>query len=387
MKHYIQRKMERELRNGLAQFPIVAILGSRQCGKSTLAKKVAQEIGNTVYLDLEIHSDLSKLNDTEAFLRANQDKLICLDEIQRKPEIFPVIRGITDITRRPGQILVLGSASPDLLRQTSESLAGRIDYLDLTPFLISELPEDSMQRHWLNGGYPDSFLAPSAPASWRWRQNMVRTYLEQDIPNFGFNISTQTLLRLWMMLAHTSGQLLNTSKLSESLGISRSTVAHYIDLLEKTYMVRVLRPLHTNLKKRLIKSPKIYLRDTGILHHLLGIQEMNELLGHPSYGGSWETYALEQICSTMGYPWKPSFYRTSNGTEIDLVLEKGLRRIAIEFKASMAPKATRGLHQSMQDLGIAEAYIVAPLPEETSYPIKNGIIATTVAQLPGLIEK
>lgn len=386
MNQYIQRNLEDELIRGLKQFPVVSILGSRQCGKSTLAKKVIQDIGNSVYLDLELTSDLSKLNDPEAFLRANQDQLVCLDEIQRKPELFPLIRGLTDITRRSGQILVLGSASPDLLRQTSESLAGRIDYIDLTPFLINEIPIGSLHKHWLRGGYPDSFLATSDSESWRWRGNMVRTFLERDIPNFGFNISTQTLERLWMMLAHTSGQLLNTSKLSESLGISRSTVKFHIDILEKTYMARILRPLHTNLKRRLVKSPKAYLRDTGIMHHLLGIEAMNALLGHPSYGSSWESYALEQICSILGPSWKPFFYRTSNGAEIDLILEKGLRRIAVEFKASMAPKATRGMHQSMKDLHITEAYIVAPLPEECTYPIKNGIIVTTVAQLPDLIK-
>lgn len=385
MVQYIHRYLEQDLKRGLAQFPVVAILGSRQCGKSTLAKKVIRELGNSIYLDLEVVSDLSKLNDPEAFLRANQDKLVCLDEIQRLPEIFPLIRGLTDITRRSGQILVLGSASPELLRQTSESLAGRIDFIDLTPFLISELPEGSQQQHWIRGGYPDSFLAPSDAASWRWRGNMIRTYLEQDVPNFGFNISTQTLQHLWMMLAHTSGQLLNTAKLADSLGVSRTTVTFYIDILEKTYMVRVLRPLFTNLKKRLVKSPKVYLRDTGLMHHLLNIEDQNSLLGHPSYGGSWETYALEQICASLDYSWKPAFYRTSNGAEIDLVLEKGLRRVAVELKASTAPKATRGLHHAMQDLDITEAYIVAPLPEETTYPYREGVTITTVAQLPSLI--
>ncbi len=214
----------------------------------------------------------------------------------------------------------------------------------------------------------------------------MRTYLEQDIPNFGFNISVQTLQRLWMMLAHSSGQVLNISKLSDSLGVSRSTVSFYIDILEKTYMVRVLRPLYTNLKKRLVKSPKVYLRDSGLMHHLLSIEDMNSLMGHPSYGGSWETYALEQVCSLLGWSWKPSFYRTSNGAEIDLVLEKGLRRIAVEFKASSAPKPTRGLYHAVQDLEISEVYIVAPLPEETTYSAREGVTVTTIAQLPSLIE-
>ncbi len=386
MKPYIKRQLTKDIHARLAQFPVVAILGPRQCGKSTLAKQVISDYNPSVYLDLELQSDLRQLNDPEAFLRVNQDKLICLDEIQRKPEIFPLIRGLTDITRRSGQIMVLGSASPNLLRQTSESLAGRIAYLDLTPFQINEISKDNLHQHWFRGGFPDSYLAATDEASLIWRLDFIRTYLERDIPAFGFNITTQTIHRLWMMLAHCSGQVLNQSKLAESLGVSAPTIKSYIDILEKTYMARVLYPLFTNVKKRLVKSPKVYLRDTGILHALLEIQTMNGLLGHPVYGNSWESYALEQTCSSLP-DWRPSFYRTEKGAEIDLVLEKGLRRIAVEFKASTAPKATRGMHQSMQDLEISEAYIVAPLPEETTYPIKNEIIVTTVAQLPKLIKE
>jgi len=386
MTSYIQRTLTEEVYSRLAQFPVVAILGPRQCGKSTLAKQVVKRLSPAVYLDLEIPSHLQQLNDPEAFLRLNQEQLICLDEIQRQPEIFPVIRGISDITRRPGQILVLGSASPDLLRQTSETLAGRIAYLDLTPFLLTETGPENLYRHWLRGGFPDSYLAKNDAESLIWRQDFIRTYLEQDIPNLGFNISTPTIRRLWTMLAHSSGQILNKAKLAESLGVSRPTVTSHIDILEKTYMARILYPLHNNLKKRRVKSPKVYLRDTGILHALLETETMNQLLGHPVYGNSWESFALEQTCTTLS-DWRPSFYRTEKGAEIDLVLEKGLRRIAVEFKASTAPKPTRGMHQSMQDLDITEAYIVAPLPEETTYPIKNGILVTTIARLPELIKQ
>lgn len=384
MKPYIHRELSATLLARLKQFPVVAVLGPRQCGKSTLVKQILQGVDRSVYVDLEIPSDLNRLDDAEAFLRANRDRLVCLDEIQRKPEIFPLIRGLIDITRRPGQILVLGSASPDLLRQTSESLAGRIAYLDLTPFLVSETGADQIRRHWFRGGFPESFLAASDEESQVWRQNFIRTYLERDIPMLGFNISTQTIHRLWMMLAHSTGQILNQSKLSESLGVSAPTVKSYIDILEKTYMARILYPFSSNLKKRLVKRPKVYLRDTGILHSLLEIKSENELFGHPVYGSSWESFALEQTCSSLP-EWRPAFYRTEKGAEIDLVLERGLRRIAVEFKASSAPKPARGLYHAMQDLEISEAYIVSPLPEETSYPVREGVTVTTVAQLPGLI--
>jgi len=380
MKTYVHRALAGEVEARLGQFPVVAILGPRQCGKSTLAKRIIGTRADAVYLDLEIPSNLNRLNDAEAFLRANNDNLVCIDEVQRRPELFPVVRGICDITGRSGQILVLGSASPELLRQTAESLAGRIAYLDLTPFLISETGSATMQQHWLRGGFPDSFLSPSDDASFIWRQNFIRTYLEQDIPSLGFNITTQTIQRLWSMLAHSSGQLLNMAKLAGSLDVSSPTVKTYVEILEKTYMVRVLRPLHVNLKKRLVKSPKVYLRDTGILHALLGIESMNALFGHPSYGGSWESYALEQICAAVP-GWQPAFYRTEKGAEIDLVLEKGNRRIACEFKASSAPKTTRGFNQALADLNIEEAFIVAPLPDETSYPLKDGVTVTTVSCL------
>lgn len=381
MKTYVDRVIEGEVEQRLQEFPVVAILGPRQCGKSTLARKVVKTKPSAVYLDLELPSDLNRLDDAEAFLRANNDRLVCIDEIQQRPNLFPVIRGICDITGREGQLLILGSASPELLRQTSESLAGRIAYLDLTPFLISETGAEMLRQHWLRGGFPDSFLAASDDASIVWRQNFIRTYLEQDIPSLGFNITTQTMQRLWSMLAHSSGQLLNMAKLAGSLDVSAPTVKTYIDILEKTYMVRVLRPLHSNLKKRLVKTPKVYLRDTGILHALLGIESQNVLFGHPSYGGSWESYALEQVCSAMP-TWTPSFYRTEKGAEIDLILQKGNRQMACEFKASSAPKVTRGFHQAVKDLGIDQAFVVAPLPDETSYPLKDGITATTVGRFP-----
>lgn len=385
MKYFVERQVSGVLRDRLDQYPVVAILGPRQCGKSTMAKQLLSRFPQSVYLDLEIPSDLSRLDDAEAFLRAHQDRLVCLDEIQRTPEIFPLIRGLTDRTRRPGQILVLGSASPDLLKQSSESLAGRISYLDLTPFLIAEAGAEHTRTHWLRGGFPDSYLAASDERSFVWRQDFIRTYLERDIPSLGFNISTQTIQRLWQMLAHSSGQVFNQSKLAESLGVSAPTVKSYMEILEKTYMARVLHPLFSNVKKRLVKRPKVYLRDTGILHALLDIRSEHDLFGHPVYGNSWESYALEQTCSSLP-EWRPSFYRTEKGAEIDLILERGRRRIAVEFKASSAPKPARGLYHAMKDLEISDAYLVAPLPDETTYPAREGVTVTTVAQLPEQIE-
>ncbi|MFC1497557.1 ATP-binding protein [Verrucomicrobiota bacterium] len=383
MKSYVTRYLELDVRASLGQFPVVAILGARQCGKSTLAKRIVADDSDAVYLDLEIPSHLNRLSDAESFLRMNNDRLICVDEIQRKPDLFPVIRGICDMTRRPGQILLLGSASPQLLKQRSESLAGRIAYLDLTPFLIHEIDQSKYRDHWLRGGFPDSYLANDEKASRIWRQNFIRTYLEQDIPALGFNVSTQTVRRLWTMLAHISGSVINYSKLAQSLGVSAPTVKSYIDILEKTYMVRVLQPCFTNVKKRLVKSPKIYLRDTGVMHNLLDVESMNSLFGNPTYGGSWESYALEQICSVLN-GWAPSFYRTAKGAEIDLVLEKDGRRIAVEFKASSAPVVTRGFYQALEDLDIEQAFVVAPLPEEISYPFKKKTLVTTIS---GIIEQ
>jgi predicted AAA+ superfamily ATPase len=277
-------------------------------------------------------------------------------------------------------MLLLGSASPDLLKQTSESLAGRIAYIDLTPFLLYEIDRKKYRKHWIRGGFPDSYLAEDDDAGMVWRQNFVRTYLEQDIPALGFNISTQTVRRLWTMLAHTSGQVVNFSRLSQALGISPPTVKSYINILQKTYMVRVLHPYFSNIKKRLVKSPKIYIRDTGIMHFLLGIETMDSLFGHPLYGNSWESYALEQVCAKFKN-WTPFFFRTAKGTEIDLILKKGNQKVAVEFKASAAPKVTRGFYNALEYLDVDDAFIIAPLLTDESYSIGNNITVTTLSKL------
>ena len=370
MKEYIERKLTETIINRLKQFPVVAVLGPRQCGKSTLVKQILKNFSSSLYLDLELQSDYNKLNDPEAFFVFNKNNLICLDEIQRKPDIFPIIRGIVDKTTYKGQFIILGSASPILLRQSSESLAGRIALLDLTPFTLLELDSSYLIRHWQRGGFPDSFLADSDKTSIIWRENFIRTYLERDIPSLGFRITTNIIHRLWIMLAHTSGQIFNSSKLGASLGVSYSTVRTYLEILEQTYMVRILQPYYTNIKKRLIKSPKVYIRDTGILHSLLSIEDHNSLMGNPVYGNSWESYALEQISSQFPR-WSKSFYRTAAGAEIDLILEKGDHRIAVEFKVSTAPKVTTGFYNVLEDLNIEKAFVIAPLLNDKFYPLND----------------
>jgi predicted AAA+ superfamily ATPase len=374
MQGYVKRTLSEKIEGKLRNIPAVIILGPRQCGKSTLAKAFISEIENAVYLDLERPSDINKLRDPEAFFSLNADKLICLDEIQRVPELFSVLRGVIDANSRNGQFIILGSASPDLLKQSSETLAGRISYLELTPFFLKEVAEDDspgvLRELWLRGGFPRSYLMPDARESFEWRLDFIRTFLERDIPQLGFRIPAKALERLWKMCAHTHGQLLNSSRFGESLGVSHHTVRSYIDLLEQTFVLRVLQPYEANLKKRLVKSPKIYVRDSGLLHALLGIENQNELLGHPVYGASWEGFVIENILSSAGN-WKAFFYRTASGAEIDLILEKGNRRIAVECKVSTVPTVNRGFWNAMSDLEFEEVWIIAPIRE--SYPERKGV--------------
>ena len=296
---YIQRILHQRVLTDLAAFPVVAILGPRQCGKSTLAHRILKDATNPVYLDLERPSDLRKLTEPELFFRQHRNDTVCLDEIQRAPELFPVLRSEIDADRRPSRFLILGSASPELIKQSSETLAGRIGYLELTPLLFSEvihsLPYDILSTYWLRGGFPESFLSRNDESAMRWLENFIRTFLERDISQFGVSIPSQTLRRVWQLCAHSSGQVFNASRLGTDIGVSHTTMKKYIDLLSHTFMLRVLPPFVSNRKKRLVKSPKIYLRDTGILHSLLRIERFDDLLGHPSMGPSWETLAVENI--------------------------------------------------------------------------------------------
>ncbi len=369
----IGRRIFPNIEKALVQFPAVALLGPRQAGKTTLARCVGSSHVNSLYLDLERPSDLAKLADPELFLSRHADQLVVLDEIQRQPDLFPVLRALIDENRRPGRFLLLGSASPQLLRQTSESLAGRISFHELAPFDVSEIKpkKADIGVFWLRGGYPLSWLAESDEASLAWRESFIITHLERDIPAFGIRIPGPTLHRFWRMLAHLHGQMWNASRLASGFGVSAPTVQHYLEILEATYMVRRLPPLHVNLGKRLVKSPKIYLRDSGLLHALLGIRSLDELAGNPVVGPSWEGWVLEQIAQLLSPQWQLSFYRTATGAEMDIVAERGERRIGFEIKLSSAPSLSKGFWSAMKDLQLDQAYVVAPV--ETGYPIAEKV--------------
>jgi len=375
MQTYIERIITTKIKEKLGSIPGVVILSPRQCGKSTLAKAMISEIGGAVYLDLERPSDVSKLRDPEAFFSLNSDRLICLDEIQRAPELFPVLRSVMDENKQNGQFIILGSASPALIQQSSETLAGRISYFELTPFLLKEVSDDhhlkTLRRLWLRGGFPRSYLASNEKESFEWRLDFIRTFLERDIPQLGFRTPAKTLERFWRICSHLHGQLLNSSKLGESMGVSHHTVRSYVDMLEQSFVLRVLQPYESNLKKRLIKSPKIYIRDSGILHALLGIENHNDLLGHPVYGASWEGLVIENILPLLPN-WKASFYRTSSGSEIDLILEKGNKRVAIECKGATSPNLSRGFWNAVSEVKFQEVWVIAPIKE--AYPIENGVM-------------
>ena len=372
MHGYIPRIAEKHLKQAITRAPAVAILGPRQCGKSTLAKTFLKAIPS-VYLDLQDRVDRNKLEEPELFFDHHRDKLICLDEIQLMPEFFSILRSEIDRERRPGRFLILGSASRDLIRQTTETLAGRIAYLDLTPFRIQEMEGvTDWQTLWLRGGFPDSVLSDN-DGSFEWRRDFVRTFMERDIPALGFNIPMPVIERLWMLLAHYNGQLINFSKLAGAADLSIPTLKKYLYILEQTYMVRMLAPAEANLKKRMIKSPKVYLRDTGILHSLLEIEDYDHLLANPAAGASWESFAIENIIAGHMH-WRPSFMRTSNGAEVDLILERGGRQRLFEFKLSKAPKSSRGFYELVEALKPEAAVIIAPVDDP--YEIRPGILVS-----------
>ena len=381
MQEIIDRHLAGTVKRRLQNNPAVAILGPRQCGKTTLAGQIVKKFNQSVYLDLENPGDLAKLSDPLAFFSLHSDDLVCLDEIQRAPEIFSTLRSIIDERARNAQFLILGSAGRDLIRQSSESLAGRIAYLDLTPFLISELEaaqKDDIRQLWLRGGFPRSYLAEDLDISFEWRQDFILTFLERDIGMLGFRMPPTRLGRFWKMCAHIHGSLLNASKLADSLGVSSHTVRSYIDLLEHTFMLRVLLPDAPNLKKRLVKSPKIYIRDSGILHALLAIRTHDDLLSHPILGASFEGFAMENILA-FAKNYEPSFYRTSAGAEIDLILRRGRRTLAFELKSSSVPRVSKGFWNALEDISPDEAYVVAPVKE--SYPLKGDVMVSPLQEI------
>ena len=375
----IDRHLRDKLKGLLDNNSAVVLIGARQAGKTTLALDISA-MGNAVYLDLESPRDLAKLTDIEMFCSANSDKLIILDEIQRIPDLFAPLRSIIDNNRRKGrkygQFLLLGSASIDLLKQSSESLAGRIALIELSPFNALELDPEQAALHklWVRGGFPESYLSKNDTASTQWRWNFIRTYLERDIPRLGPRIPSETLHRLWTMLAHNQGGILNSSRLSSGLGISGQTVSRYIDLLVDLLLVRRLRPWTRNVGKRLVKSPKVYVRDSGVVHALLCIEEFNSLLGHPVAGGSWEGFVIENILAPLSDMIPCSYYRTSAGAEIDLVLEPAANeRWAIEIKLSIAPRVSRVFYTACEDVAATRKILI--YPGEESYPIAGGVEA------------
>jgi predicted AAA+ superfamily ATPase len=378
MHDYIHRSLEKEVKTGLSNTPVTVILGPRQCGKSTLAGHIAEGFKKTTYLDLERPSDISKVQNPEIFFKDKENDLIILDEIHRIPEFFPFLRSEVDRRKRNGQFIILGSASYDLLKQSSETLAGRVRLLELTPFQLREIGNNfsALKKIWLRGGFPRSILMPDEKSSFDWRTDFVRLFLERDIPQLGFNIPALTLNRLWQMCAHSHGQLLNSSQLGESLGLSHTTVRGYLELLAKTFMIRILPPFKSNMKKRLVKSPKIYIRDSGILHSLLRIEDFDALLGHPQCGASWEGFVIENILGFLSR-WEGSFYRTSNGVELDLILTGGRKRIAVECKTSASPRPSRGFWKAIEEVKADEAWIIAPIEE--SYKIKENVTISSLS--------
>lgn len=373
MHELIKRKVQSFVNQNLEVFPAIAILGPRQCGKSTLVKMLYPNSDTFMYLDLQNLDDLNKLKEPNLFFLTNQHLTICLDEIQLVPELFSILRSEIDRNRRSGRFILLGSASQDLIQKTSESLAGRVGLIELSPFTIKELEQESdfeLTKFWLRGGYPDSYLAISEQGSELWRENFLRTYVERDIPQLGFQIPALQLRRLLTMCAHIQGQLFNSSKLAESLGVTYQTVRRYIDLMEQTFIIRTLLPFEKNIKKRLVKSPKIYVRDSGLLHRLLQVSDFNSLMGNPIFGSSWEGFVIENIISTL-HDCKFSFYRSAVGDELDLLIERAGRIIAVECKASSAPQVTKGFWNAIETVQPDKTYIVAPIT--SSYLLKENI--------------
>lgn len=371
----IPRKSYTIIRELLKNHSAVGLLGPRQVGKTTLAHVLSNNY-DSIYLDLESPKDLSKLNEPELYLASQSNKLIIIDEVQRKPELFQILRVDIDKSRRQGhkfgRFLLLGSASLDLLKQSSESLAGRIYYHELTGLTLDEIKQNDFHKLWLRGGFPDSYLASSDNISAEWRKSFITTYLERDIPLLGPRIPAETLRRFWTMLAHSNGQLLNLANLSSALGVSGSTVSRYLDLLVDILMVRKLEPWFSNNKKRLVKSSKIYIRDTGLLHTLLGINTMDTLYSNPIIGSSWEGFVVQNILSSSKVS-SANFYRSSGGAEIDLLINVNGKLWAIEIKYSLTPKISKGFYSACEDLSPDRKIIIYP-GEECYYFVKDILV-------------
>ena len=379
----IARWLTQTLERSIAHVPAVALLGARQVGKTTLARKVARN-QPAIYLDLESPDDLLKLSDPVSFLSMHSDKLIILDEIQRAPDLFKTLRGIIDNNRAAGkqaaQFLLLGSASMDLLRQSSESLAGRISYLALNGLNVLEIGDNPQQALWLRGGFPNSYLALEDTLSMDWLEDLIRTYLERDIPQMGFHIPANRLRRLWTMLAHLQGEPVNYSKLGNNLEIDGKLVSYYIAILIDLQLIRRLEPWNANVKKRLVKSPRFYIRDTGLLHRLLGISDHGALLSHPVLGKSWEGFVIENLHTVLPRRTQTYFYRTAAGAEIDLIITLSCsERWAIEIKQGTSPKCSKYFHQICDDVGVTHKYIV--YGGEDEFPVGHAVTVISLKRL------
>ncbi len=378
----IPRRAFLAVQRALGRQAAVAILGPRQVGKTTLAHEIAGDL-DALYLDLESRRDRARLAEPTLFLGSHEDCLVILDEIHRVPELFQDLRGIIDQSRRTGRFLVLGSASMDLMRQSGESLAGRIEYVELHALDVLEAARDAASADllWLRGGFPDSLLASTNDDSFAYRRNLIRTYLERDVPQFGFRIAAETLERFWTMLAHGQGTLLNASTLAVSLSVSAPTATAYVNLLADLPLVRRLTPWRANVRKRLVKSPKVYMRDSGLVHALLGIEDLHQLAGHPIAGASWEGFVIENLLAAAPPRTQAGFYRTARGAEVDLVLQlPGANGLwAIEIKRTATPAPTKEFHSAREDLEPDRSFIVHA--GEGRYPIAHGIEAIGLRDL------
>jgi predicted AAA+ superfamily ATPase len=366
----IRRQLENTIVQGLANMPVVALVGPRQAGKTTLALQITKTAVDkpSAYLDLELDTDLSKLNDAESYLRRFENQLLIIDEVQRMPDLFRILRGLIDIRKRSGetagQFLLLGSASRDLLQHSSETLAGRIRYLELSPFSAWEIYNTdplsfNPEKLWFRGGFPGSFLAKTDDESWEWRNDFISSYVERDIPLMGPQVSATRMKRFWMMLAHYHGQQVVLSEIGKSLEVSHTTIKSYLDILTDFYMVRQVQPWSGNTKKRLVRSPKIYIRDTGLLHKLLNVSSFDSLLGNPVAGSSWEGFVAENIITKLSSKWRYSYYRTATQAEIDLVLEGPDKKIlAVEIKKSAAPGLSKGFHAACEDIKATDKFVI-----------------------------
>lgn len=379
---YIERSLITELIERINHFPVTCIIGPRQVGKTTLAKRLMNQIEKEcIYLDLELPEDQNKLLEPQLYLEQHSEKCVILDEIQRIPQLFPVIRGLIDRHRVPGRFIILGSASPEFLKQSSETLAGRIVYKELTTFNFSEIAKDyDMTQHWFRGGFPDAMLSQNDDICRVWLRNFIQTYLERDLPLLGLTVNPVLMRRLWSMLAHFHGGIWNATNFAKAIGVSSPTINRYVEFLEAAFILNRLQPFFLNLKKRLVKSPKVYIRDSGLLHSLTGITNFETLQGNILLGASWEGYVIEQIKQIVPEEINLYYYRTHNGTESDVVLVRGNKALScIEIKYTSTPKLSKGFQLSIDDLKTENNFIV--IPQSETYRFSQKVIVCSLFEL------